>query len=187
MTQTNHVAALCEANFIDAMRRYCEGFKAGAHYVNANVNITVTYRTGSNQNLFNDTDWGKQAALVAIHSGADVIFAAGGNTANAALETAAEQGMDVIGSETDAYESLPEIRTRLLSSATRDFRTGVRDLLRLERTGQPPGGNFFGQIELAPFHELDLRIPQSVKDQLNQLAQRLAIDPTLDEVPYQKP
>jgi hypothetical protein len=53
--------------------------------------------------------------------------------------------------------------------------------------GQLPGGNFFGQIELAPFHELDLRIPQSVKDQLNQLAQRLAIDPTLDEVPYQKP
>jgi basic membrane protein A len=187
MTQTNHVAALCEANFIDAMRRYCEGFKAGAYYANADVSITVTYRTGSNQNLFNDTDWGNQAALQAIHDGADVIFAAGGNTANTALETAAEQGMDVIGSETDAYESLPDIRTRLLSSATSDFRTGIRDLMRLERTGQLPGGNFFGQIELAPFHELDLRIPQSVKDQLNQLAQRLANDPSLDEVPYPKP
>jgi hypothetical protein len=59
--------------------------------------------------------------------------------------------------------------------------------MRLVRTDQLPGGNFFGQVELAPFHELDLRIPQSVKDQLNQLAQGLANDPSLDEVPYQKP
>ena len=187
MTQTNHIAGLCEANFIDAMRRYCDGFKAGAHYANANVNTIVTYRTGSNQNLFNDTDWGNQAALEAVHAGADVIFAAGGNTANAALETAAEQGMYVIGSETDPYESLTELRPRLLSSATSDVRAGIRDLMRLVRTDQLPGGNFFGQVELAPFHELDLRIPQSVKDQLNQLAQGLANDPSLDEVPYQKP
>jgi len=39
----------------------------------------------------------------------------------------------------------------------------------------------------APFHDLDRQIPQFVKDQLNQLAQGLANDPTLDEVPYQKP
>jgi basic membrane protein A len=187
MTQTNHIAALCEANFIDAMRRYCDGFKAGAQYINANVNTTVTYRTGSNQNLFNDTDWGNQAALKAIHNGADVIFAAGGNTANAAMETAAEQGAYVIGSEADPYESLRDIRPRLLSSATSDVRTGILDLMRLARTHQLQGGNFFGQIELAPFHELDLQIPQTVKDQLNQLAQELANDPTLDDVPYQKP
>ena len=187
ITQMNHIAALCEANFIDAMRRYCDGFKAGAQYTNANVKATVVYRTGSNQYLFNDPDWGNQAALQAIHDGADVIFAAGGNTADAALETAAGQGVYVIGSEIDEYESLTEVRSRLVSSAIEDVRIGVRDLMRLARTDQLPAGNFFGPIELAPFHDLDQEIPQSVKVQLNQLTQELSSNPVIDEVPYQKP
>jgi len=186
-TQTNHIAALCEAKFIDAMRRYCDGFKAGAQYVNPNVNATVVYRTGSNQYLFNDPDWGNQAALNAVQDGADVIFAAGGNTADAALETAAGQDIYVIGSETDRYEDLTDIRSRLVSSALNDVRTGIRDLMRLARTDSLPTGNYFGPIELASFHDLDSQIPQSVKDQLNQLAQELVNNPTIDNVPYQKP
>ena len=187
ITQTNHVAAICEAKFIDAMRRYCDGFKAGAQYINANVNATVVYRTGSNQYLFNDPDWGTQAAHQTVNDGADVIFAAGGNTADAALETAARQGVYVIGSETDEYESLTDIRSRLVSSAVNGVRTGVRDLMRLVRNNQQPTGNFFGPIALAPFHDLDSQIPQSVKDQLNQLAQELTNGSVHEYVPYQKP
>ncbi len=143
MTQTNHIAALCEAKFIVAMRRYCDGFKAGAKYRNANVNATVIYRTGPNQNLFNDPDWGNQTALQAVQDGADVIFAAGGNTADAALDAAAEQSAYMIGSDTDEYESLTDIRSRLVSSAVNDVRSGVGDLMRLARTKQLPAGNFF--------------------------------------------
>ena len=187
ITQTNRVAALCEAKFIDAMRRYCDGFKAGAQYINPKINMDVVYRTGSNQYLFNDPDWGTQAAHQAVNDGADVVFAAGGNTANAALETAAGQGTYVVGSETDQYESLTDIRSRIVSSAINDVRTGVRDLMRLARNNQLPAGNFFGQVELAHFHDLDQEIPQSVKDQLNQLAQQLSNNPMIDEVPYQKP
>jgi basic membrane protein A and related proteins len=51
ITQTNHIAAICEAKFIDAMRRYCDGIKAGAQYINPKTNIDVVYRTGPNQNL----------------------------------------------------------------------------------------------------------------------------------------
>ena len=187
ITQTNHITAICEAKFIDAMRRYCDGFKAGAQYINPKINIDVVYRTGSNQYLFNDPDWGKQTALQAVQDGADMIFAAGGNTADAALETAAGQGVYVIGSETDEYESLTNIHSRLVSSAVNDIRSGVRDLTRLARTNDLPAGNFFGPIELAPFHDLDQQIPQPIKDQLNQLTQELISNPIIDEVPYQKP
>jgi len=187
ITQTNHIAAICEAKFIDAMRRYCDGFKAGAQYINSKINIDVVYRTGSNQYLFNDADWGIQAAHQAVNDGADVVFAAGGNTADAALETAAGQGAPVIGSETDEYESLTDIRSRLVSSSVNDVRTGIRDLMRLVRNNPLPAGNFFGPIELAPFHDLDSQIPQSVKDQLNQLAQGLANNSIGEGVPYQKP
>jgi basic membrane protein A len=187
ITQTNRIAAICEAKFIDAMRRYCDGFKAGAQYINPKINIDVIYRTGFNQYLFNDPDWGTQAAHQAVNDGADVIFAAGGSTADAALETAAGQGADVIGSETDEYESLTDVRSRIVSSAMNDVRTGVRDLMRLARTNQLPAGNFFGQIELAPFHDMDRQIPQTFKNQLNQLAQELANNSIGDDVPYQKP
>ena len=143
ITQTNRIAAICEAKFIDAMRRYCDGFKAGAQYINANVNATVVYRTGPNQYLFNDPDWGTQAVHQAVNDGADVIFAAGGNTADAALETAAGQGAYVIGSETDEYESLTDIRSRLVSSAVNDVRTGVRDLMRLSANQSTACRKFF--------------------------------------------
>jgi basic membrane protein A len=187
VTQTNRVAAVCEAKFIDDMRRYCDSFKAGAQHTHANVNVEVVYRTGSNQYLFNDLDWGNQTALQVLHDGADVVFAAGGSTANAVLETAASQGAYVIGSETDQYESLTEIRPKLLSSAVSDIRLGVRDLMRLAYMNQLPAGNFFGQIELAPFHDLERQIPQSVSQQLIQLRAELISNPIIDKVPYQKP
>lgn len=187
LTQTNRVAALCEAKFIDEMRRYCDGFKAGAQYIRPNVNATIVYRTGSNQDLFDDTDWGSRAALQMTREGADVVFAAGGNTANAALETAVAEGAYVIGSETDPYENLTDIRSKLVSSALNDVRSGIRDLMQSAQAKQLPAGNYFGRIALAPFHDLDRQIPPDVKDRMAQLVQELSRNPGIDKVPYRNP
>ena len=43
ITQTNRIAAICEAKFIDAVRRYCDGFKAGVQYINPKISIDVVY------------------------------------------------------------------------------------------------------------------------------------------------
>jgi basic membrane protein A and related proteins len=166
-TQTNQVAALCEENFIDPMRRYCDGFQAGAKYANPGVNVTVSYRDGSQEKLFNDPDWGRTSALEVINEGADVLFAAGGATADAALETAAQQKINVIGAETDPYARLAGIRPWLISSAINDIRTGILELMGLTRNGKFSSGNFFGPTRLAPFHEWDRQIPQGTKDRLN--------------------
>ena len=109
-TQTNRVAALCEEKFIDPMRRYCDGFQAGAKYINPGVNVTVSYRDGSQEKLFNDPDWGRAHGIGGRQRGADVLFAAGDETADAALETAAQQKVDVIGAETDPYLRLVDVR-----------------------------------------------------------------------------
>ena len=187
ITRTDHVAALCDSESVDAMRRYCDSFQAGARYAGAGVSTAVMYRTGADQGLFNDPDWGRAAALQAVQNGADVVFAAGGNTAQAALEAAAAQGALVIGSETDQYESLADARARLVSSAVSDIRAGVRSLVVLARQDQLPAGNFFGQVALAPFHDQDEQVAQSVKDQLTGLEQELASDPIIDPVPFQNP
>ena len=187
ITQTDHVAAVCEEKFIDPMRRYCDGFKEGVRFVDPKIKTDVVYRNGASENLFNDPDWGSATALKFVSDGADVLFAAGGGTGDAALESAANQGAAVIGAGTDAYTRLTNIRQQLVSSALNDTRLGVRDLMRLTRSGQFSPGEFFGQVELAPFHEWESRLPQAVKDQVLGISNGLNDGSVQTNVPYKSP
>jgi basic membrane protein A len=187
ITQTNRVAAACEAKFIDSMRRYCEGFQAGARYINPNVKVFLAYREGSQENLFNDPAWGSAAASQMAGDGADILFAAGGGTADAALETAASQGVHVIGSETDVYARLQEIHPQLVSSAISNIRSGVVDLMRLARGKQLPSGDYFGQVNLAPFHDLENRISSDVTKKLDAIHSGLENSSIQTGVPYVSP
>jgi basic membrane protein A len=169
MTETGHVAAICEASYIQQMRRYCDGFKAGAQYTLKSVNVSVTYRQGSTNLLFNDPEWGRKTALQAVQDGADVVFAAGASTADAALQAAAGAGAYVIGSETDVYGSLALLRPQLLTSATNDVRSGVLTIIRRTRRNDFPAGQFTGSVKLAPWHDLDRQIPTDVKQKIQKI------------------
>lgn len=166
LTQSGRVVAICESSFVDSMRRYCQGFRAGAQYANPSAHVDISYHEGSADSLFRAVEWGKTEALQQVGQGADIVFAAGHDTAAAALRAAAGQGALVIGTETDLYASMVDIRGELLTSATNDVRSGVLDLVRLGREGRWPKGEYFGQVQLAPFHETDGRIPVQIEDQL---------------------
>ncbi len=187
ITQTNHVGAACEAKFIDAMRRYCDGFQAGVRYINPNIDVLLAYREGSQENLFNDPGWGNAAASQMINKGADVVFAAGGATADAALETAASNGVYVIGSDTDVYTRLTEIRPQLVSSAINDIRSGVQNLMQLARSYQLPSGDYLGRTGLAPFHDLDSQISSNIVEKLNAIQSGLEKSSIQTEIPYFNP
>jgi basic membrane protein A len=187
MTTTGQVGAVCEAKFVETIRRYCEGFRAGATAADPAVRVVVAYRDGSSQNLFQDTAWGQAAADDEVDQGVDVLFAAGGETADAALEEAAARQTMVIATEVDPYNRLESIRTMLLTSAVNDVRGGVAALLRSARDGRLPGGNYFGQVELAPFHELESQVPPAVVSRLAQTREDLAAGRVLMDVPYISP
>ena len=187
ITQTNHVAAICEEKFIDPMRRYCDGFKEGVRFINPKIKTDVMYRDGASENLFNDPVWANATAQQVVDNGADVVFAAGGSTADAALKTAAGQGAAVIGAETDNYARLTKIRPQLVTSSLNDIRSGVHDLMRLVRSGQFPSGEFFGQVELAPFHEWENQISQTVRDRLLEIENGLSDKSVQTNVPYKSP
>lgn len=155
VTRTRHVAAVCEAQFIETIRRYCDGFRAGVAYVDPTVIVDSIYRSGSEQLLFRDMEWGQATAILVVDGGADVVFAVGGETAEAALKAAAGKGALVIGAETDQYATMPEIRPQLLTSAILDVRSGVLTLVQEALEGQFLGGEYFGNVGLAPFHELE--------------------------------
>ncbi len=173
MSQTHRIGAVCEARFIDSIRRACEGFQAGARYAKSNTIVKVVFREGPTEMLFNDPQWGDTTALQLVNDGADVIFAGGGQTAEAALQTAAGQGAAAIGWESDAYLGLPDARPRLVSSAVDDIRSGVLDLIQQARTGNFPSGVYPGQTGLAPFHDWDRQIPDAIKQQLEAIQQGL--------------
>ncbi len=95
ISETGIVGGACETSEIDSMWRYCEGFRAGAKFVDENINIQVIYRDdGSSEELFIDEDWGYETGQKLIQRGVDVIFSAGGVTGQGALRAAAEAQVD---------------------------------------------------------------------------------------------
>ncbi len=184
-TQTGYVAAVCDAKFVDSIRRYCDGFQAGARYSRPGLSATVTYREGPTDKLFNDPDWGQATALQQLADGADIVFAAGGDTATAALEAAATRGAYVIGSETDLYASLADLRPMLLTSAVNDVRLGVFELIRQAHSGEFPSGDYVGVVHLAPFHDLDRQIPPEVKQEIEKIRIRLEVGTITLDVPFE--
>jgi basic membrane protein A len=136
LTKTNIVGAVCETSGIDAMWRYCEGFRAGVKYANASVKPLIIYRENeSSSKLFIDAEWGFENTQTLIHDGADVIFAAGGGTAVGALRAADEAKIKSIGAERDQGAALDEEGSRVVTSVFGQASFTVQELMRRIKDG----------------------------------------------------
>jgi basic membrane protein A len=186
-TRTGHVAAICESAFIDSSRRFCEGFRAGATHVAPAIRVVVEYRSGPEELLFRDVAWGRATARQQVDEGADVLFAVGERTATAALLEAARQGVWVIAAETDLYEQVPEIRSRLLTSAILEIRRGLLAVLRQVASGQTPTHQHWGEVDLAPWHEFEGRLPPGVPAKLEELGRDLITGDLVIDLPLGEP
>jgi basic membrane protein A len=173
ITQSGRVAAVCEVEFIDSVRATCEGFRSGAVYVNPAIEVDVAYRSGAEELLFRDHKWGMETAALSVDRGADVVFAVGEDTADAALEAAAKLGATVIGAETDRYTDLPELGAALATSATLDIRGGLLALLQEAVEGRFRAGLHWGEVGLAPFHDFVGRLPPTVQGRLVKITEDL--------------
>jgi basic membrane protein A len=125
--------------------------------------------------------------LQQLREGADLVFAAGGETADAALEAAARHGTLVIGSETDLYERLPRVRPRLVTSAVNDIRSGVLELVGLARKGGMKPGEYWGRIGLAPFHDLAGAVTSEARARILAIQSALLDGSIQLEIPYKAP
>ena len=120
---------------------------------------------------FLDPEWGAATSRQALDQGADVIFGAGGNTGNGAIqEIAADPGAGAtvfcIGVDADQWFTVPAAQPCLVSSAMKLITPSVHELIAASVAGEFPGGNYFGDTGLAPFHDHDGKVPQEVKDLL---------------------
>ena len=184
LSKTGTIAAVLGTDLVPPVVAFNEGYVAGAQSVNADINVISTYHPGEISQAFVDPEWGAATAKQALDQGADVIFGAGGITGNGALQeiaTAEGAGETVfcIGVDTDQWNTVPAAQPCLVSSAMKLITPGVVELVTMASEGEFPGGNYFGDADLAPFHDFDDMIPQELKDLLEETKAGL-IDGSID-------
>ena len=168
MSESGTIAAILGTDLVPAVRAFNIGYQNGAKSVNPDIEIIATYHPGGFETGFTSPEDGATFAQQAIDQGADVVFGAGGKTGNGALiETAAHEGLWCIGVDSDQWETVPEAHACLISSAMKLITPGVIDLATMSVNGEFPGGNYFGAVGLAPFHDHADAVPQEVKDLLD--------------------
>ena len=170
ISESGMVGGVFGTDLVPPVVAFKEGFEGGAKHINPDINLVSTYHPGGLDVAFTDPEWGATTAKQALDQGADVIFAAGGNTGNGALiETASKDGAFCIGVDSDQWLTVPESHPCLVTSAMKLITPGVVDLVGQANAGQLPSGNYYGPVGLAPFHDFDGDISQEIKDQLAEL------------------
>jgi basic membrane protein A len=184
LTRLKAVGAVCETSGIAAMWRYCEGFRAGARYMDSSVKVLVVYRdNGSSAKLFIDDAWGYNTAQQLFDSGVDVIFAAGGETAVGALRAAGEAKIQSIGAERDQAAALGGEGSGVVTSVLGRASFAVQELMRSLRDGKSvdAGGGRFGYI---PF---DGSVSKEISQEMDNVLAGLESGEIKTNVPVEKP
>ena len=167
LTKSGTVGEVLGLANVPAVERYGVGYINGAKAAKSGIKVLAACASS-----FTDTVWGNNTANQEMSQNADVIFAAAGLTGNGALLAAVDKGGSVlgIGVDTDQYLSLPEADPVLVSSAMKLIVPGVFNIIKSAQDGSFKGGNVKGQVGLAPYHDLDSKVPADVKSKMNQLS-----------------
>lgn len=176
MTKTNKLGQVLGLE-IPPVQKYAKGFEAGAKAANPEVTVATVYHPAGD-NAFNDPVWGAGEAKKMLAQKADVIFGAGGNTGNGALQEVAKAsgaGTDVfcIGVDTDQWDTVPAAQPCLVTSATKLITEGVTDTIKTAKDGEFEGLQTLGKAGIAPFHDFDSVVPADVKTKVEEIVGQL--------------
>ena len=170
LTETNIVGAVLGTDLVPPVVAFKEGWENGARHTNPDVETISTYHPGGLDVAFGDPDWGASTARQVLDQGADVIFGAGGATGNGALiEVASADGAYCVGVDTDQWNTVPEAQPCLVTSAMKLITPGVAALIEAAQAGEFPGGNYLGDVGLAPFHDFDNVVTDEMRATLEEV------------------
>jgi basic membrane protein A len=190
ISKTGIIGGVCETSGIDTMWRYCEGFRAGAEFTDSTINVQVIYRDdGDREKLFIDEEWGYDTSQKLIKRGADVIFAAGGITAQGVLRAVTDSSIEMglrlyaIGTEQDQGAVLGESGSRVATSILGSASFEVQRVMRLLREGNISAAES-GQIMFRPLNE---KFPESLSQEMQILLEQLQSGEIRTGVTVEKP
>jgi basic membrane protein A len=184
LSKTRIVAGLCETSDFDSMWRYCEGFRAGAKYIDGDIEVLIEYREGGSQEkLFLDEAWGIEHGESMIVQGADVVFGAGGLTGQGALQAATRAGIFSIGSERDQAIELGSAGSSVVASVYGHPSTQIQAMLPILREGilpPPTAGDFTVILREA-------LSPENLKAEIELVQSGLISGSIKTTIPFKKP
>ncbi len=160
------------------VRKYHRGFEHGLAFTNRRANLVHVYTES-----FIDLKAGDNAAEELIGQEVDVIFAAGGASGSAAIQSAARQGVWVIGVDLDEWGTTFQDGNlagadRLLTSAVKRVDQAVYTAVAQAVEGKLRSGVFrFNMandgVGLAPYHLADTAIPSEVRGKILEVSEGL--------------
>src|SRR6185312_6799034 len=176
LSKSNTVGQVLGTPVVPPVEKFGVGYIQGAKDAKSGIKVLSACHPGGLAKGFSDPEWGKDTANQEMSQSADVIFAAGGNTGNGGLLAIVDKGGNVmgIGVDTDQYLSLPEAKSILVSSAMKLIVPGVFNIIKAAQAGSFKGGNVTGDVGLAPYHDLDSKVPADVKQKMTQISADVA-------------
>ena len=141
-------------------------FARGMRSVNPKAEVKVIWT-----NSWFDPGRESEASNTLISQGADVVFAAAGQTGIGTFNACQESKKALfIGVDTDQFLTLTNPGDTILTSAVKRIDVAVFDVVKKALDGKFPGGQnlTYGLVEdgvgLSPFHDFDPKVPQAIKD-----------------------
>jgi basic membrane protein A len=171
LTKSGTIGQVLGTPLVPPVEKYGLGYINGAKAAKSGVKVLSACHPGGLAKGFTDPQWGRDTVNQEMSQSADIVFAAGGLTGNGGLLAVADKGGTVlgIGVDTDQYLSLPEAKAVLVSSAMKLITPGVFNIIKAVGDGSFKGGNITGAVGLAPYHDLDSKVPADVKTKMTQV------------------
>ena len=115
--------------------RFVVGYQNGAKWIKPDIKTLNVYIPS-----FTDPAKGKETGQSMIGQGCDVVFGVGGNTGNGGLLAAKEKGLMAIGVDVDQYNTYPEVKDALITSAAKNVDAAVYNYLKAVKDGTVKAG-----------------------------------------------
>jgi basic membrane protein A len=167
ITRSNKVGAVGGRSDVPPVVNYIKGYENAVKATKAGVTVSVNYVED-----FNAPDKGEASAKTMIGQGVDVIFQVAGLTGAGALRAACSAKIWGIGVDVDQYQSLPDSKACIVTSAEKRLQNAVRDAIKRFKDKGKQSGNFTNDatndgIGYSPLRNLN-PIPAGLEDKLKQ-------------------
>lgn len=165
ITKSGKIGTVGGRSDVPPVVSYIKGYGNGAKSVNSSVKVSVNYTED-----FNAPDKGQASAQTMIGQGVDVIFQVAGLTGAGALRAACNAKIWGIGVDVDQYQSLPDAKQCIVTSAEKHIQVAAREAIKRFKASGKQTKNFFndatnGGIGYSPIRNLT-PIPAGLEDKL---------------------
>jgi basic membrane protein A len=165
---------------------FAVGMQTGIEYYNEVHGTDVQFigwdnktGKGSFTDDFSDLNKGKEYTESLFDEGVDIFAGVGGLIGSPGFDVARERGGYGIWVDTDGYTSLTGVQDVILTSIMKNMDQSVYDVIKAAKDGTFEGCTTYigtmanGGVGLAPYHDLDSKVPAELKAEIEALKAKI--------------